>query len=182
MVNLYRIAPWLKPQFSQHNSYILCPVGRIKARIFVHVLGRGKRIFKARCVWSRVFRADLSTINHLNAKLITSTLETEQRAFRDPQFAYISVIRIFKSAIRYIVNWCGSRNARCAVSKVEKISLAFKCLIVLRSAINTRDQTQRVRLPRPETGTKWTFASLVHRLLQAKLHVNQEGPELKFCC
>ena len=36
---------------------------------------------------------------------------------------------------------CGSWNARCTVYKVEIISLAFKWLIVLRSAIKTRDQT-----------------------------------------
>ena len=39
---------------------------------------------------------------------------------------------------------CGSRNARCSVYKVEIISLAFKWLIVLRSAIKTHDQTHRV--------------------------------------
>ena len=39
---------------------------------------------------------------------------------------------------------CGSRNARWAVYKVEIISLAFKWLIVLRSAIKARDQTHRV--------------------------------------
>ena len=39
---------------------------------------------------------------------------------------------------------CGSRNARNSVSKVEIISLAFKWLIVLRSAMKTRDQTHRV--------------------------------------
>ena len=38
----------------------------------------------------------------------------------------------------------GSRNTRCSYSKVEIISLAFKWLIVLRSAIRTRDQTHRV--------------------------------------
>ena len=39
---------------------------------------------------------------------------------------------------------CGSRNAGCSISKVEIISLAFKWLIVLRSAIKTRDQTHGV--------------------------------------
>ena len=39
---------------------------------------------------------------------------------------------------------CGSRNARCSVSKVDIISLAFKWLIILRSAIKMRDQTHRV--------------------------------------
>ena len=39
---------------------------------------------------------------------------------------------------------CGSRTARSSVSKFEIISLAFKWLIVLRSAIKTRDQTHRV--------------------------------------
>ena len=42
---------------------------------------------------------------------------------------------------------CGSQNARCSVYKVEIISLAFKWLIVLRSAIETRDQTHRVLKP-----------------------------------
>ena len=37
---------------------------------------------------------------------------------------------------------CGSQNAGCSMSKVEIISLAFKWLIVLRSAIKTCDQTQ----------------------------------------
>ena len=41
-------------------------------------------------------------------------------------------------------NVCESWNVRCAVYKVEIISLAFQWLIVLRSAIKTRDQTHRV--------------------------------------
>ena len=49
------------------------------------------------CIWSHVFIADLSMIRHLNAKLIISTLETEQHAFCKPQFAYISVTSLFKS-------------------------------------------------------------------------------------
>ena len=36
------------------------------------------------------------------------------------------------------------RNAGCSISKVEIISLGFKWLIVLRSAIKTRDQTHLV--------------------------------------
>ena len=39
---------------------------RVNVR-FLRVLGRGKRVFK---VSARVFIADLSTISHLNAKLI----------------------------------------------------------------------------------------------------------------
>ena len=39
---------------------------------------------------------------------------------------------------------CGSRNARCSFSKVQIISLVFKWLIVLRSAIKTRHQMHRV--------------------------------------
>ena len=61
---------------------------------FLRVLGRGRRIFKD----SRVFIADLS---HLNAKLIISTLETERRVFRDPQFADISVTFLFTSNTRF---------------------------------------------------------------------------------
>ena len=59
---------------------------RVNVRFF-RVLGRGKRVFKA----------DLSTISNLNAKLIITTLSTDQRAFRDPQFAYISVTFLFTS-------------------------------------------------------------------------------------
>ena len=33
---------------------------------------------------------------------------------------------------------CGSRNVRCTIYKVELISLAFKWLIILRSAIETQ--------------------------------------------
>ena len=47
--------------------------------------------------YSRVSIADLSTMNHLNAKLSLLTLETEKRAFRGPQFAYISVTFLFTS-------------------------------------------------------------------------------------
>ena len=36
------------------------------------------------------------------------------------------------------------RNARCSVSKLGIISLVFKWFIVLRSAMKTRDQRQRV--------------------------------------
>ena len=36
------------------------------------------------------------------------------------------------------------RNAGCSISKVEIISLGFKWLIVLRSAIKTHDQTHLV--------------------------------------
>ena len=64
---------------------------------FSRLVVRGIRIFKTRCVWSRVLIADLSTISHLNAKLIISTLSTEQRAFRDPQFACILVTFMFTS-------------------------------------------------------------------------------------
>ena len=39
---------------------------------------------------------------------------------------------------------CGSQNALFSVSKVEIISLAFKWLIVLRSAIKTCHQMHRV--------------------------------------
>ena len=39
---------------------------------------------------------------------------------------------------------CGLQNAHCSVYKVEIISLAFKWLIVLRSAMKTCDQTHRV--------------------------------------
>ena len=38
---------------------------------------------------------------------------------------------------------CGLRTAHCSISKVE-IILAFKWLNVLRSAIETHDQTHRV--------------------------------------
>ena len=38
---------------------------------------------------------------------------------------------------------CGSQNVGCSMSKGEIISLVFKWLIVLRSAIKTCDQTQR---------------------------------------
>ena len=43
------------------------------------------------------FSVRLTARVHLNAKLIISTLETEQRAFRDPQSAYISVTFLFTS-------------------------------------------------------------------------------------
>ena len=61
---------------------------------------------------------------------------------------------------------CGSRNARCSVSaKVEIISLAFKWLIVLKSALKTRDQKRtELRLPRPKTRKKRTFTRLVRKL------------------
>ena len=62
----------------------------------VRVLGRGKRICKD-LVRSRVFIADLSTISHLNARLIISTFEMEQPAFREPQFADIPVTFLFTS-------------------------------------------------------------------------------------
>ena len=39
---------------------------------------------------------------------------------------------------------CGSEIARCSVYKVEIISLAFKWLLVLRSAIKMCDQTHPV--------------------------------------
>ena len=39
---------------------------------------------------------------------------------------------------------CGSRNAHCSIYKVEIISLAFKWLIILGSAIKTCDQMYRV--------------------------------------
>ena len=39
---------------------------------------------------------------------------------------------------------CGSRTVHFSISKVEIISLAFKWLIILRSAIKTHDQTQWV--------------------------------------
>ena len=39
---------------------------------------------------------------------------------------------------------CDLWNARCSISKVEIISLAFKWLMVLRSAIKMHDQMHRV--------------------------------------
>ena len=63
---------------------------------------------------------------------------------------------------------CGSRNARCSVDKVEIISLAFKWLIVLRSAIKTRDQTHRVlkmRMPRTTRREKHMCTRLTRRLI-----------------
>ena len=56
--------------------------------------------------------------------------------------------------------WCGLRNTRCSVSKVGIISLVFKWLIVLRSAMKTGDQRQRVlKLPLllPKMHEKCTF-------------------------
>ena len=61
---------------------------------FSRVFGRGKRIFKD-------LSTDLSTISHLNAKLIISTLETEQRAFRERQSSYISVTFLFTSNVPF---------------------------------------------------------------------------------
>ena len=43
------------------------------------------------------FIADMSTISHLNAELIISTLKVKQRAFHKPQFAYNSVTFLFTS-------------------------------------------------------------------------------------
>ena len=66
---------------------------------------------------------------------------------------------------------CGLWNAHCSVYKV---SLAFKWLIVFRSAMKTRDQTHRVlnnAFPRPETRAKRTFARLVRRLILRNLLV-----------
>ena len=48
-------------------------------------------------ICSCVFIADLSTISHLNAELIISTLKAKQRAFHKPQFAYNSVTFLFTS-------------------------------------------------------------------------------------
>ena len=62
---------------------------------------------------------------------------------------------------------CGSRNARCSVFKVEIISLAFKWLIVLRSAIKTHDQTHRV--------LKNVFASSKKRVQNALLRIWRTG-------
>ena len=39
---------------------------------------------------------------------------------------------------------CGLWNACCSIYKVKIIRLAFKWLIVLRSAIKMRDQTHRI--------------------------------------
>ena len=50
------------------NEWFSLRARRVNVR-FLRVLGRGND-----CVWSRVFIADLSTISHLNAKLIISTL------------------------------------------------------------------------------------------------------------
>ena len=60
-------------------------------------LNAANAFLRTRCVWSRVFLADLSTISHLNDKLIILTLKMEQRAFCNPQFTYISVTFLFTS-------------------------------------------------------------------------------------
>ena len=69
---------------------------RVNARVS-RVLGRGKHMFKDSVRLIARLMADLSTISHLNVKLAISTLETEQPAFRDPKFAYISVTFLFTS-------------------------------------------------------------------------------------
>ena len=51
--------------------------------------------------------------------------------------------------------------------QIEIINLAFKWLIVLRSAIKRaikRTESLKTRLPRPKTRTKRTFARLARRL------------------
>ena len=53
---------------------------------------------------------------------------------------------------------CVSRNANCSIYKVEIISLAFKWLIILRSAI-------KMHLLCPKTCKQRTFTCLPHRLL-----------------
>ena len=62
--------------------------------------------------------------------------------------AYMVVLKIRISHVnrdvtKMYANYC-LWNGCCSISKVEMISLAFKWLIVLRLAINTRDQTHRV--------------------------------------
>ena len=72
---------------------------------FVRVVRRGKRVLRTRCVCSRVFIADLSTLSHLNAKL---TLETEKYAFCETQFTNISVTFLLTSSYTFVRQLCVS--------------------------------------------------------------------------
>ena len=74
-----------------------------KLHTFLHILGRGQRIFENSVRLITCFIADLSTISNLNVKLIISTLGTEQRTFHEPHFAYILVTFLFTSNTHFQV-------------------------------------------------------------------------------
>ena len=74
---------------------------------FVRVLGRGKRVLRTRCVSSRVFIADLSTISHLNANNNAhSTIHNSHKflshlclqviAFSWPSYPFLRHLRAFR--------------------------------------------------------------------------------------
>ena len=72
------------------SSYFSLCARRVHAR-FLRVLGRGKRMDSV-CLIARFYSRP-----KYDKSLIISTLETEQRAFHNPQFAYISVTFLFTS-------------------------------------------------------------------------------------
>ena len=86
-----------------------------------------------------VFIADLSTISNLNAKLISSTLEREQRTFREPQFAYVSVTFLFTSNTHFQVRHMHFYGTF-AFSKVflRRLTIrSFRLMLVLQTPFRT---------------------------------------------
>ena len=86
------------------------------------------------------FPLSITDISAFASEIRQKTQRCRKNAYGGLENAYYLVNR---NVTEMYAN-CGSRNARCSVSKVEIISSAFKWLIVLRSAIKTRDQTDRV--------------------------------------
>ena len=76
---------------------------------------------------------------------------------------------------------CGSRKTR---RSVEIISLAFKWLMVLRSAIKhviKRTESLKMRMPCPKTRTKCMFMRLAHRLYSMGVFYKKKNQTKNAC-
>ena len=112
--NVFKSYDWTLQTMPGINS--LC-TRLCKCAFIMHFRMRQILFLRTLYIWSHVFIADLSTISHLNAKLIISTLETKQHVFHEPQihihFGHISFYKWYAFSKpsytflrRLCVFWC----------------------------------------------------------------------------
>ena len=108
--------------------------------------------------------------HHMKIALYTSCLsETRWKTQRCRKNAYdgTNMCILAKGNVTEIYEYCGLQNVHCSASKVEIISLAFKWLIVLKSATKASDQTHR-RL-------KNALCRFLKWVRNARLRIQREG-------